>query len=435
MLLIYSELLNPRVRYAFTMVLNTILGLEISFSQDKDFFNAYTGPKLSYGKAPMGSVLFFGSSHLLYEKGITEQQINVFEWNKIKAFFPVTREAVIPFDPFAASFYLVVRYEEYLPHIRDTHERFLPKESLAFQNDFLKVPLVNVWAGHIKTILIQHFPLLSFQKRKFEFVSTFDIDNAYAYLEKGFMRTTAAYIKSLCHLNLKEIKARTLVLLGLQKDPFDTYQDQLALSEKYKFKSLYFFLVGAYGMYDKNTSLHSRKFQSLIKSIADYASVGIHPSYGSNKDPLRIRKETGKLSKVLKREVFQSRQHFLKLYLPLTYRRLIDLDIREDYSMGYASEIGFRASICTPFYFYDLDTEAATDLKVFPFVIMDTTLRQYMNLKAESIIETIKPIIDEIKKADGTFISLWHNESLSDVGIWYGWKIVYQNIIEEALKA
>ena len=31
--------------------------------------------------------------------------------------------------------------------------------------------------------------------------------------------------------------------------------------------------------------------------------------------------------------------------------------------MGYAAHLGFRASICTPFYFYDLEIESATKLE------------------------------------------------------------------------
>jgi hypothetical protein len=434
MLLVYAATPTPRVKYVFNFVLKDILGLGITISNDRDYFINYKGAKLSYGKEPIQDELFIWAGHLLFEKGIVEQNPGVFDWNGNKAFFAAPSGNHFPFDPFAASFYLVSRYEEYLPHIRDAHERFLPKESLAFQNDFLRIPLVNIWANQIKDFLIKHFPMLVFSARRFEYISTLDIDNAYAFLEKGFMRSVGAYIQDLLKLNFRAIKARSLVLLGLKHDPYDTYQYQLDLNLKYNFKSIYFFLVGEYGLHDKNISINSRKFQSLIKFIADYAQVGIHPSYGSNKHPSKNKTEINKLSKVLKRDVFQSRQHYLKLYLPLTYRRLIDMDIKEDYTMGYASEIGFRASTCTPFNFYDLDTETSTDLKVFPFVVMDTSLMQYMKLKPEQALENIKMLLEAVKKVNGTFISLWHNESLCEEGPWFGWKFVYQNMIEEALK-
>jgi hypothetical protein len=43
----------------------------------------------------------------------------------------------LPFDPLAATFYLVSRYEEYLPFIPDEHGRFPAKQSFAFSNGFL----------------------------------------------------------------------------------------------------------------------------------------------------------------------------------------------------------------------------------------------------------------------------------------------------------
>jgi len=44
----------------------------------------------------------------------------------------------------------------------------------------------------------------------------------------------------------------------------------------------------------------------------------------------------------------------------------------------------------------------------------------------------IKFIIDKVKKVNGTFISLWHNESLSEKWRWKGWRIVYDRLLEYA---
>jgi len=70
----------------------------------------------------------------------------------------------------------------------------------------------------------------------------------------------------------------------------------------------------------------------------------------------------------------------LRLNLPDTYRNLIDEDITDDYSMGYAALPGFRAGICSPYNFYDLDIEVETKLRVHPFMVMDGTLKDYMKL-------------------------------------------------------
>ncbi len=339
---------------------------------------------------------------------------------------------LFPFDPFAASFYLVSRYEEYLPHLRDYHDRYDTSESLAYQKNFLHKPLVNIYALMLKDLLKNKYPKMIFPEKKYRFISTIDIDNAWAYLEKGLMRTAGAYARSIINLNFEELFERTKPYWERQKDPYDTYDLQFELQRKFKFKAIYFFLLGEYGENDKNVPIDSRKFRSLIKSIADYAETGIHPSYGSNKNPARLKKELTELTKILKREVTKSRQHFLILKLPETYRRLIELDITDDYTMGYALQVGFRASICSPFYFYDLDNEQITSLKIHPFAVMDATLKYYMKVQPEDAMNHIAPLIEEVRKVNGDFISLWHNESLSENKLWAGWKRVYEDLVEAA---
>jgi hypothetical protein len=236
------------------------------------------------------------------------------------------------------------------------------------------------------------------------------------------------------NFDIEEFMQRARVLAHMEKDPYDTYDFQFELQKKYKFRSIYFFLLGEYGLNDKNVPPESRKFRSLIKSIADYAEAGIHPSYGSNKKPERLKKEVAELSRILKREVTRSRQHFLVLRLPETYRRLIELDITDDYTMGYALQVGFRASICTPFYFYDLDNEQATNLKIHPFAVMDATLKYYMKVPPQEAMNHILPLIKEVKAVHGDFVSLWHNESMSENKIWAGWRKVYEDMVDAAMQ-
>jgi len=432
MLLVYTSSVTPRLQYIFDLIFGELLGVNYNFTTKKDEFVLYHGPKFNYSDQPLGEELFFYAVHLLFEKGITDQDVAVFDWAGTKAFFATHPKYVFPFDPFAASFYLVSRYEEYLPHLRDEHDRYDTTESLAYQKNFLTKPVINIWAMKIKAELLKRFPELKLSPKKYKYISTIDIDNAYAYLEKGFMRTAGAYARSIMNMDLKDFSERTKSLLGMMKDPFDTYDFQLQLQQKYKFKSIYFILLGEYGLNDKNVPADSKKLRSLIKSLADYSEVGIHPSYGSNKNPERFKKETGILSKILKREVTKSRQHFLVLKLPSTYRRLIDADITDDYTMGYALQVGFRAGICSAFYFYDLDLEQQTNLRIHPFAVMDATLKYYMKVSPQEATNHIQPLIDEVKAVNGTFISLWHNESLSENNLWKGWKNVYEQMVEAA---
>ena len=98
--------------------------------------------------------------------------------------------------------------------------------------------------------------------------------------------------------------------------------------------------------------------------------------------------------------------------------------------MGYASNYGFRAGTCTPFYFYDLDLEVETNLRVHPFAIMEGTLKYYMGIGPEHAMPHYRRLIDEVKMVNGNFISLWHNDSLNDYKHWKGWKSVFEEMIE-----
>lgn len=429
MLLIYTHKITHRNKYIFNLIFKDMIGIDFTLTTDVEEFKRYDGAKLSYTHNPIADELFFISRHLLFETGINEQNISVFEYDTHKVFFATGKASALPFDIFSASFYLVSRYEEYLPHIRDIHDRFDAKDSVAFVNGFLEKPVVNTWALLIKGLIQKKYPNLFFPETKFEFISTLDIDNAYAYREKGFTRSVGGYLKSISEGNFSDIAERTRVLMGTEKDPYDTYDFQLEILKKYKFKSIYFFLLGDYGPNDKNLPIESIKFQSLIKMLADYAQVGIHPSYGSNSSKSQLKKEINRLSYVLHRDVTKSRQHFLKLTMPETYRNLIDLDITDDYTMGYAFQVGFRASICTPFNFYDLDTELETKLKIHPFAVMEGTLKYHMKLRPSEGLEKIKSLIDEVRAVNGVFISLWHNDTVNDRKIWKGWKAVYEAMV------
>jgi len=384
--------------------------------------------KINYSNSKLESGIFFQSSTILFESGINEQSISISEFDGNKCFFSVGAASELPFDPFAASFYLISRYEEYLPHIKDKHERFLASESLAFQNNFLETPIVNLWINKIEKIVSSHN--IEFPKRDFKYISTIDIDNAYAYKHKGFIRTLGGLIKS---FKSGDTSKRLKVLFGKGQDPYDTFEYQLEVHKQNNISPIYFFLLGDYALNDKNIPAKNQSFQSLIKSIADYAEVGIHPSYASNKDVGILTQEIKRLQNITHRNTTKSRQHFLKLNLPNTYRNLTDNDITCDYTMGYAEESGFRASICSPYYFYDLDTEVETKLKVFPFTVMEATYQYYKKSTPEETITHIIELMKKVKDVNGTFISVWHNESLSDKGIWHGWKIVYEKMLKESL--
>ncbi|GAB1418025.1 hypothetical protein MASR2M12_07900 [Bacteroidales bacterium] len=432
-LLVLVPKTTNRLRYAFDLVMHRLLGLEYRFTTDIGSFSQFPGWRMVYGEKAVEGVAFFKARHLLFEREIVSQEINPFDFEGVKAIFPVyDRNSLLPFDLFAASFFLVSRYEEYLPFSPDRYGRFEATSSCLHTMGMLQKPLVNIWSRHLARVLQAAIPRLSCCFPAYSFQPTYDIDAAWAYLHKGPFRGIGATLRDLLKRDFNEIKARNSVILKKQPDPFDTFELQLELQKRYRLRPVYFILFAEYGLNDKNTPVRNPHFRQLIKHLADYAPVGIHPSFGSFLNKPKLRSEISTLAAVLNREVTKSRQHFLRLSLPATYHHLIDLDITDDYTMGYASQPGFRAGIATSFPFYDLDHDLPTNLHIHPITLMDGTLRDYLALEKEKAIQMAFQLCQEVKEVGGTFTTLWHNESLSNQKRWAGWLDIYEEIIRFA---
>ena len=430
MILVYTHKITPRLRYVFKHIFTRTLLIPVSFTTTIEEFIAHNGLKMTYSKAPLGNEFFVRSNELLFEQGVNDLDINISRWDEVPCFFNAGSKSVIPFDIFAASFFLLSRYEEYLPHVRDAHERFTAEQSIAFKYRFLEKPVVDIWAYKLLEKLKEKFPDYTYKTRTYQYLSTIDVDNAFAYKYKSLVRTFGGFLKDFFGLKLRTFWDRLVVLLKFRKDPYNTFDRILTLKKQYKVETIFFFLVADYTTFDTNVSTAKNKFRLLIKDMVDYAKVGLHPSYFSMKNDALLKKEKQRLEAIVNMPMKKSRQHYLRFSLPETYQNLIDLEIKEDYSMGYASHVGFRASTCTPFYFYDLDFEIQTPLKVVPFVLMDTTLNDYLELTPRQSLGKIRELKNEVKAVNGTFVTLFHNESLSNYLRWKGWSKVYESMLK-----
>lgn len=427
MLLVYSKNISSRLNYIFKFILDELLGIQYNVTTNKDDFINFIGAKLNYSIDNSLGELWVCSTDLLFSKEIEKKEPEILNssWGNIIYSTPLNSQ--IPFDIFSASFYLISRYEEYLPFNSDEHNRFSPESSIALKAGFINKAIINIWTKKLFEIIKLKFPQLENQEKGFRFISTIDIDNAYAYKGKGIFRTLGGFSKSILNGNFNEVKKRTLVLNNKLPDHYDTYSYIREIHLKNNIKPKIFILAGKYSRYDKNVKLSSTLFNKKLKELSEFCDIGIHPSYKSNfKDCLKD--ELQSLESVINKKVTISRQHFLMLKFPTTYRKLIELGIKEDYSIGYSSIVGYRAGTCSPFYFYDLLLEKETELKIYPFTFMERTLRQHLQLNTNEAQKIISENINELKDLNGLFVSLWHNESLSDIDYWKGWKLVYEQI-------
>jgi hypothetical protein len=430
MILVYCDHITERHKYTFDFIFGDILGLRNFLTDKQGEYISYPGPKINYSHSFELKGIHFLPHPILEETIIKDQNIEVKSWNDLPVFFCMESTSEWPFDPFAMTFYLISRYEEYLPFSPDEHGRFLPEQSLAYRNSFLQIPLVNAIAHEMEKLIRLKYPDVEIPERHFRLIPTFDIDIAFAHLGKGAARALAAWMKLFLRMDLRNIRERMSTVYGRMKDPYDNFSLHSDLASKYGHVLFYFVLIADFGRFDRNTSHRNSHFRNLITELKKIAEMGLHPSYRSFLQPRIISLEKQRLENIIREPVTKARFHYLRLKFPESYRLLISEGITDDYSMGYSSHTGFRASTCTPFYFYDLAKEEKTGLKLHPFIFMDSAMIDHMKLTVPGAISAITDIVGQVEKYGGEAIGIWHNYSLSEKDQYAGWRNVLVSVLE-----
>lgn len=370
---------------------------------------------------------------LLSEVNIREtilSEIKFASWDTSQCFF-YTGTNEMPYDLFSATFFLTSRYEEWLDHTPDIHQRYSAESSILFKNNVLDEPLVNQWALQFMKVLSAYFPELAFKPRQFSYISTIDIDITWKYRNKGFLRSLLGFAKDVLKRQWGDVKERVEIIARRKPDPFFNFDWQIDFHQLKNIKTQYFIQLGNYGSFDKNTNHKNKELMALIKKLdaAPNTNVGIHPSYASNSKNGRVQEEIRRLNDILGKETSVSRQHFLMHKMPYTYRNLLQLGITEDHTMGYSTHLGFRAGIAAPFYWYDLHNNQSTALLLVPFCSMDITPLHYYGENMDEAIVTLRNLMKKVKAIGGLYVSLWHNDSLGERDRWRGWRKVYEAMI------
>lgn len=428
-ILIYSTFESERLQYVLQFVFQEFFHISYELTTDESQFNLYSGCKINYSYQALEGVFAITSNKMLNENNVVEKEIRMGGWNGMPIFFLVENDK-IPFDIFAAIFYLISRYEEYLPYEPDRFSRFPHTQSLAFKEGFLNLPLVDMWLIEFAKLLSQHFPNLKINLSKFEFLPTYDIDIAYSYLGKGIRRTIGGFVRDILSGNLKFVKNRLQVLIGKIKDPYDSYAWLDTLHTRYNLNPVYFILLSDGGKLDKNLDFDSKSMKDLLYHLESNYNVGIHPSWKSHQDINILKRELNRLYKVTR-----SRQHYIRFSLSETFFKLINLGILEEYSMGYGSINGFRASTSRDFYWFDLDRNCATTLKCIPFCYMECNSRFEQGYSLEEAGKELNSYFQITQKVSGRMVTVFHNFSLGTDPFWDGWSSMYLACVENAFRS
>jgi hypothetical protein len=328
-------------------------------------------------------------------------------------------------DPIASAFFMLTRWEECVNPARDEHDRFPAIEALAVKHGFIDRPIVNEYAEMLRNMLDALGYSGKSKKTQFEFILTHDVDHLQRW------PNFASWIKTLgadLIVRKNPITAiKNASRFMLHKDPFDTYNYLMDVSEQAGLKSYFFIHVGGISKYD------SPKSESALKKVIDKINernhvVGFHPSYDTYNDWEAWRREYELLSSLATQKVETGRQHYLRFDLPKTWEIWDSHGMMWDSTMCYAKRVGFRCGACQPFSVFNVHTRKKLRLKEYPLNVMDATLIGDENFTPEQIKKKTKKIIDIVKKYNGTFVLLWHNSSFC--GDYENYQYIYEDILK-----
>jgi len=347
-----------------------------------------------------------------------QQLVFNFPWTKFELMDNLTiAQNTLSIDVFGVVFWFISRYEECQFHgPYDEYDRFPSSASLINTLGLLDFPVVDHLL-HEFSNLLKNKGLDVFNSESNLEIS-FDIDNGTAYNEKGLLRNVLGFGKDLFLLRFKKIFQRSSVLLGHSKDPFDHFEKILKVPQNSKSKNCIFFWIGDYGKNDKGLHWKNLWIRKWIKELANVIEIGIHPSFNSYGNAAQFSIELERLESITAQKISKNRFHFLRFHLPESYQMLESKAIEEDYSMGYSDVFGYRAGTGLAFFWYDLKNERATNLKIHPFVMMDSLAYFKLKLNAAEFLDEVKRFHSQATRIGGKVHVIFHNEHFA----WKSWE-------------
>ncbi|MEO5907500.1 MAG: polysaccharide deacetylase family protein [Saprospiraceae bacterium] len=327
-------------------------------------------------------------------------------------------------DLFAGAFFMLTRWEESFGTYEDLHGRFPADKSVIVKHGFILRPVVDEYVALLKRWLtIMGYPVPQ-QNSSFKVVPTCDVDIPFYWRSRPAWRLLLG--RFLQHKRFDQLKKDRLLLNimrgGSERDPFDTFDYLMSMAEKHGLRFLFHMIGGGETKFEGYYRIDDPHILELMQSFKKRGhGIGLHPSYNAFNDLRKIEEERKKVAAHSGSSVYASRQHYLRFAVPDTWGKLSTAFIREDSTLGYAAEPGFRCGTSRPFPVFDVHQKKQLPLIERPLLIMDVSLRFYKGFSIAESIAYCKIIIDQVKKHEGELVFLWHNSTLSDQDGWTGW--------------
>ena len=429
MICIYTDKYTNRLKYVADHIFKRILGQSVNIvNKVEDLPTLSACPLIVYSETlKVKGALHIVPNGLLFKKGVREYDITMNTWEGVKTFF-ATKGGDIPFDIFSASFYLLSRYEEYLP-IKENFDSkgcFISEKSLAYKEGFLETPLVDVWALKLEEKLNSLFPnYTSSIDRRFRFLPIISVNTPYRYRTYSVLGNVLRLGKKALERDWSGLKKQLRVLLRIDQDAYCNVEKIVELHNRNSLRPLFAFRISNKKWYKRPVYF---AYSTYKKVLCRNYQIALCISGVASNSVTQLKMEQKILSRIFRTRIVIGTSSLSEYVVPKFYRNLSNSKIKEDFSMSYPDRIGFRASTCTPFRVYDLNREEyyRIDVHSVPFTVWSV---KRMGLNKEEIVKAATSMAKTVKSLKGEFIIASHNDNFVDSSMLKGWASTYEYVI------
>ena len=333
-------------------------------------------------------------------------------------------------DIFASIFFMLTRWEEYADKTRDSHNRFPATASLAYKFNFLHRPIVNEYLEMLKNMLLELGFSGEFKKREYKLILTHDVDHIFAW--DSFWKLLSNILRDLIKRTSVKNFFWTLnyylkIKQGIEKDPYDTFDYIMDLSDKLGIKSHFFFMGRGQTKHDNDYFSGSKEAKEIAKRIKSRGHlIGMHPTYNAYNSFEQFKQEKEELEQNLETKIRFGREHYLRFEVPTTWQIWEDNGMEWDSSLSYADEDGFRCGVCYEYRVFNFLTREHLKLKERPLIFMDAI--DVDKFSPERMRDNVFKLISQVERYRGDAIILWHNSNYNTIK-WKKYKHIYEEII------
>jgi hypothetical protein len=320
----------------------------------------------------------------------------------------VENTLVVYADLVASAVFLLSRYEETLVAERDDHGRFQAKSSLLYKAGCLMRPLVDEYGSWLRAQLQSMGVGVQLPNTSLKITLTHDVDEPFAHrslksLLGGIMRgETKTAWHNFTH--------------ALEQNSYYTFPWIVSQEAKLPFADKIYFMRMPLQPFQHDkpyVSYQSKDMRALVALLKkNKVQIGLHASYFSGENPQIIGREKIELETAIQQSITTNRYHFLRTCLADDMSYLADAGIKDDYTLAFADQVGFRLGTCRPVAFISPKTLKTSNLTLHPLTMMDATLFRYMQLSLDDAFKQACCLIETVRQYGGELVLLWHNTML-----------------------